>query len=278
MTEKIKVRNLEKKYDNFILGKNTFNIKKGFITGFIGKNGMGKTTTIKALLSLINYDGEILIDEKNIKNSNYIQNVGIIMDDSFLGKDWSIKLVNEAMKLGYENWNENLFFNYLKKFSIDTKKKVSELSRGMNIKLMLSIALSHNANLLILDEPTSGLDPSMRDELTDILKDFVENEENTVLFSTHITEDLEKISDYIIFIDNGKIIENCTKDEFLNKYLIIKGEKEKINFLSDFEILGKKINSISFEVLVKNIDKKVISDELIVEKPNINEIMVLFGR
>ena len=278
MTNKIEVKNLKKTYDNFVLGEDSFEIKKGFITGFIGKNGMGKTTTIKSLLSLINYEGEVFVDGEDARNLNYLQDVGIIMDDSFLSKDWKISLVNEAMKCGYENWKEEEFFEYVKKFGIEKDKKVRELSRGMKIKLMLSIALSHEANLLILDEPTSGLDPSMRDELTDILKDFVEDENNTVLFSTHITEDLDRIADYIIFIDQGKIVENSSKEDFLEKYLLLKGGEEDRELLKDFDLLGIKSSDTSFEALVKNIDREKIPDELIVEKPDISEILVLYGR
>ena len=278
MTNKIEVRNLKKTYDNFVLGENSFDIKKGFITGFIGKNGMGKTTTIKSLLSLINYDGEVFVDGEDARNLNYLQDVGIIMDDSFLSKDWKISMVNEAMKCGYENWQEEKFFDYIKKFGIEKDKKVKELSRGMKIKLMFSIALSHKANLLILDEPTSGLDPSMRDELTDMLKEFVEDENNTVLFSTHITEDLDRIADYIIFIDQGKIVENSSKEDFLEKYLVLKGGEEDRELLKDFDLLGIKSSDTSFEALVKNIDREKIPDELILEKPDINKILVLYGR
>ena len=278
MTNKIEVRNLKKSYDNFVLGENSLEIKKGFITGFIGKNGMGKTTTIKSLLSLINYEGEIFVEGKDVKDLGYLQDVGIIMDDSFLSKDWKITLVNEAMKCGYENWNEEKFFQYIENFGIEKDKKVKELSRGMKIKLMFSIALSHEANLLILDEPTSGLDPSMRDELTDMLKEFVEDENNTVLFSTHITEDLDRIADYIIFIDNGKIIDSCSKEEFLEKYLVLKGGSEDKGFLKDFEVLGIKANSTSFDALVKNVEKENIPEDLFVENPDINKILVLYGR
>ena len=278
MTNKIEVRNLKKTYDNFVLGENSFEIKKGFITGFIGKNGMGKTTTIKSLLSLINYHGEIFIDGEDAKNLNYLQDVGVIMDESFLAKDWKISMVNDAMKCGYENWDQEKFFTYIKNFGIEKNKKIRELSRGMKIKLMFSIALSHQANLLILDEPTSGLDPSMRDELTDMLKEFVEDENNTVLFSTHITEDLDRIADYIIFIDEGKIVEDSSKEDFLEKYFVLKGGEEDRDLLKDFDLLGIKASDTSFEALVKNIEIEKIPDELIVEKPDINKILVLYGR
>ena len=278
MTNKIEVKNLKKTYENFVLGEESFEIKKGYITGFIGKNGMGKTTTIKSLLSLINYEGEVFVDGEDSRNLNYLQDVGIIMDDSFLSKDWKISLVNDAMKCGYENWKEEKFFTYIKNFGIEKDKKVKELSRGMKIKLMLSIALSHEANLLILDEPTSGLDPSMRDELTDILKEFVEDENNTVLFSTHITEDLDRIADYIIFIDNGKVIDSCSKEEFLEKYLVLKGGAEDKDLLKEFDVLGIKSNSTTFDALVKNVTRENIPEDLFVEEPDINKILVLYGR
>lgn len=278
MINKIEVKNLKKNYGSFTLGPNSFGIKKGFITGFIGKNGMGKTTTIKSILSLINYEGEIFVDGKDARGLEYLQDVGIIMDDSFLSKDWNISLVNEAMKCGYKNWNEEKFFDYLNKFEIEKNKKVKELSRGMKIKLMFSIALSHDSNLLILDEPTSGLDPSMRDELTDILKEFVEDEKNTVLFSTHITEDLDRIADYIIFIDKGKIIDDCSKEEFEERYLVLKGGEEELKLLENFEVLGIKSSATYFEALVKNIKEGSIPEGIIVEKPDINKVLVLYGR
>lgn len=278
MINKIEVKNLKKNYGSFTLGPNSFGIKKGFITGFIGKNGMGKTTTIKSFLSLINYEGEIFVDGKDSKDLDYLQDVGIIMDDSFLSKDWNIYLVNEAMKCGYKNWNEEKFFEYLNQFEIEKNKKIKELSRGMKTKLMFSIALSHGANLLILDEPTSGLDPSMRDEFTDMLKEFVEDENNTVLFSTHITEDLDRIADYIIFIDRGKIIDDCSKEEFEERYFVLKGGEEDLKLLEKYEVLGIKSSSTYFEALVKNITEENISEGLIVEKPDINKVLVLYGR
>jgi len=275
---KVEVKNLYKEFDHFTLGENSFSIPKGYITGFIGKNGMGKTTTIKAILSLINYNGEIYVDDENIKSLDYLQDVGIIMDDSFLCKDWTLNLVNEAMSEGYKNWDESKFFNFLNDFGLERDSKVRDLSRGMNIKLMLSIALSHNANLLILDEPTSGLDPSMRDELADILQDFVSNEENTVLFSTHITQDLDRIADYIVFVDNGKIIFSDTKDAFQDKFLVVKGGLEDLKLLNDVKILGIKKNDNGFEALVDEGDFNVDSDEIIMENPNIDRVMVLYGR
>lgn len=277
MTDKIRAKGLSKNFDKFKLGPNDFAIKKGFVTGFIGKNGMGKTTTIKALLSLINYDGEIFLDDKKIEDLSYLQDVGLVMDDSFLGKDWTLDLVNKAMNVGYENWNEKSFYGYLDKFNLDRNKKVEELSRGMKIKLMLAIALSHQAKILILDEPTSGLDPAMRDELVDMILDFMEDEENTVLFSTHIIQDLDRIADYIVFIDEGQIVFEGLKDEFYDKFLLITGGLEDFEKIKNIKILGQKMTKVNFEALILREDYKE-NQNLVADVPTIDEIMIYYGR
>lgn len=277
MTDKIRAKGLSKTFDKFILGPNDFAIKKGFVTGFIGKNGMGKTTTIKALLSLINYEGEIFIDGKKINDLTYLQDVGLVMDDSFLGKDWSLDLVNKAMEVGYNNWDSKSYYAYLDKFALDREKKVEDLSRGMKIKLMLAIALSHKAKILILDEPTSGLDSAMRDELVDMILDFMEDPENTVLFSTHITQDLDRITDYIVFIDEGKIVFDGPKDEFYDKFLLIKGGLDDYQKIKNLKIYGQKKTKVNFEALILREDYRE-DENLLAEVPSIDQIMIYYGR
>lgn len=277
MTRKMRARGLSKNYEKFKLGPNDFAIKKGYVTGFIGKNGMGKTTTIKALLSLISYDGEIFLDDKKIEDLSYLQDVGLVMDDSFLGKDWTLDLVNDAMAVGYENWDSKSYYAYLDKFNLEREKKVEELSRGMKIKLMLAVALSHDAKILILDEPTSGLDPAMRDELVDIVLDFMENEDHSVLFSTHITQDLDRIADYIVFIDEGKIVFEGSKDELYNKFLLIKGGLDDYGKIQNLKILGQKMSKVNFEALILK-DDYIENESLVAEAPTIDDIMIYYGR
>lgn len=277
MTYKIMAKNLSKTYDKFKLGPNDFAIKKGFVTGFIGKNGMGKTTTIKALLSLINYDGEIFLDGKKINDLTYLQDVGLVMDDSFLGKDWTLDLVSEAMAIGYDRWDAKTYYEYLNKFGLEKEKKVCELSRGMKIKLMLAIALSHQAKILILDEPTSGLDPAMRDELVDMILDFMEDPDHTVLFSTHITQDLDRIADYIVFTDQGKIVFEGPKDEFYDKFLLIKGGLDDFEKIKNFKVYGQKKSKVNFEALVLREDYRE-DENLVAEVPSIDQIMIYYGR
>ena len=278
MKNKVEVKNLYKDFNHFTLGNLSFSIPCGYITGFIGKNGMGKTTTIKCLLSLIKHRGEICVDGKDIRHVDYLQDVGVIMDDSFLAKDWSLKLVNKAMKTGYRNWNEDLFFYHLNRFNLPIEVKVKELSRGMKIKLMLAIALSHKAKLLILDEPTSGLDPGMRDELTDMLQEYMEDENHTVLFSTHITSDLERIADYIIFINEGKIVAELSKEDFEEKFLIIKGGLDDFKMFDSKTILGYKKSAHSFEALVERESFLDQNSSFVIEVPDIEKVLVLYGR
>lgn len=277
MTEKMLAKNLAKTYEKFKLGPNDFAIKKGFVTGFIGKNGMGKTTTIKALLSLINYDGEIFMDGNKIEDLAYLQDVGLVMDDSFLGKDWTLDLVDQAMDIGYDRWDSKAYYEYINKFELEREKKVCELSRGMKIKLMLAVALSHQAKILILDEPTSGLDPAMRDELVDMILDFMEDPDHTVLFSTHITQDLDRIADYIVFIDQGKIVFEGSKDEFYDKFLLIKGGLDDYEKIKMLKIYGQKKSQYNFEALILREDYKE-DETLVAEVPTIDQIMIYYGR
>ena len=275
---KIEIKNLKKDYQNFALKNVNFSIPEGYVTGFIGRNGMGKTTTIKSILSLIQYQGDILSihDDKKTKLDN--QKIGVIMDDSFLAKDWNMELVNQAMKVGYDEWNENAYWNFLEKFNIDKKLKVKELSRGMKIKLMLSIALSHNAELLILDEPTSGLDPSMREEFVEVISDYMQDDNHTVLFSTHITQDLATIADYIVFIDKGEIVLALEKEEFINYFMILKCGLENQNILDSSAILGQKKTKYNIEYLVKRDAIQEIPNEYVEDEITIDKIMILYGR
>lgn len=275
---KIEIKNLNKDYQRFALKNVNFSIHEGYVTGFIGKNGMGKTTTIKSILSLIQYNGDVFSVKNDAKIELDNQKIGVIMDDSFLAKDWNMDLVNKAMMVGYDEWNEKSYWQFLDKFSIDKKLKVKELSRGMKIKLMLSIALSHNAELLILDEPTSGLDPSMREEFVEVISDYMQDERHTVLFSTHITQDLEVIADYIVFIDNGEIVLSLEKEEFINYFMILKCGLDNQNTIGESVVLGKKESKYNIEYLVKRDAINEIPEGYVEDQISIDKIMILYGR
>ncbi|NLN98270.1 MAG: ABC transporter ATP-binding protein [Eubacteriaceae bacterium] len=281
MNNRIEIKKLTKHYETFFLDDVSFKVPKGYITGFIGPNGSGKTTTIKSILSLIHqYKGTILYNGQDIcgENKSYVEDIGIVMDSTFLAKDWTIKNVERAMSVGYSNWDQHQFEDYLKVFEIDQTLKVKELSRGMNTKLMLAIAFSHQAKTLILDEPTSGLDPIIRDEFREILQAYVEDEEHTVLFSTHITQDLEAIADYIVFIQGGKIYFTGSVDDFLNRYVIVKAGLDEADTIEASAIIGSRQYHTRFEAMILREDLPKISDHWIVEKPTIDQIMVFHKR
>ena len=195
MNNVLEINNITKDYKKFKIDNISFNLPKGYIMGFIGANGAGKTTTIKLILNMIKRDsGEIKVfGLDNIREEERIkEQIGVVFDECYYLEDWTINDVEKAVSMFYKNWNSSIYEKYLKEFNLARDKKVKDLSRGMRMKLMIAVAFSHEAKLLILDEPTSGLDPVARDEFLDILRDYIEDEEKSVIFSSHITSDIEK--------------------------------------------------------------------------------------
>jgi ABC-2 type transport system ATP-binding protein len=237
----IRVQNLTKKYKSFTLDNVSFTIPKGICCGFVGPNGAGKTTTLKLLLEMIGKDGgEVEIIPK--------EDTSVLFDQPYFAEEWNVLDIEKAMKMFYKNWNSNLYHKYLKDFALEEDKKFREFSRGTKMKLGLAVCLSHEAKLLLLDEPTGGLDPVMREEVLDIMRDYLQDEDKTILFSTHITSDLENIADMIIYISGGKIHFAGDKDELLESYCLIKGgklpaEKQK-------HAIGLRTGSHGFECLI----------------------------
>lgn len=271
----LSVKNLCKRYEKFELSNVSFELPKGYIMGFIGANGAGKTTTIKSLLNLVKRDsGEITIFGKSISDSeNEIkQHIGFSSGSITFYSRKKVSSLIDVYKRFFTEWSDSTFFEYMKKFNIDTNKTVSQLSQGMQTKLSVAMALSHNAKLIILDEPTSGLDPIARVELLEILQSIVADGEHSILFSTHITSDLDKCADYILFIKEGKIIENATKDDLIDSYALVMG---KISELPSIEsrLVGVRPNAFGFQGLIKRADL-LPTDTLEVAKPNIEDIMV----
>ena len=281
MSNILQVQNLSKSYGTFALKDVSFEISEGYIMGFIGPNGAGKTTTIKSILNMVGFSsGEInvfgLDNRGNAEKIN--EQIGVVMDSPFYVDDWTAKEVEGAVSPFYSRWSGDRYAPLLKKFDIDKKKKIKELSRGMRVKLMLAVALSHDAKLLILDEPTSGLDPVARDELCDLLGEFVEDESRSVLFSTHITSDLEKIADFITFILNGEIVFSGVKEELLGKYALVKGDIEDLDEEQERLIIGMRRHGGSFDGMagIENIGK--LSKSLLIEAINLEEIIIFMNR
>lgn len=279
----LEIKNLSKKYDNFLLKNISFNLPKGYIMGFIGPNGAGKSTTIKLIMNLIQKNsGEIKVfGLDNIKNEIEIKNrIGFVYDENHFYEELTVDEIVRFISPYYRNWDNKLFNRYICEYKLPTKAKIKTLSKGMKMKLSLAIALSHNAELLIMDEPTSGLDPLVRSELLEILGDIIQDENKAVFFSTHITSDLDKIADYITFINEGSIVLQDTKENILDNYRLIKGDKQFLNNELNNLLVGVKENKYGFEGLIKNTDLEhtVIKEQLLIEIPSLEDIMLFTVR
>lgn len=280
MKNAIEIKDLVKKYDNnFKLGPININIPSGCIIGLIGENGAGKTTLIKSILNIINMDnGSINIFNKNIKENESIikENIGVVLDDMFFPEILNAKDLNSIMKNIYKTWDQELYKKYLKDFNLPNDKKIKDLSKGMRKKLEIATALSHKPKLLILDEPTSGLDPVVRSEVLEIFLKFIEDEDHTILLSTHITSDLEHISDEIIFIDKGNVILQDNRDELLDNYGILKCDIEDFSKISESDIIRYKKTKYNYEILIKDKNKLAKKyKDFIIDKITLEDLMVL---
>lgn len=280
MTNIIEIKNLVKKYDNkFTLGSINLEIPSGVIVGLIGENGAGKTTLIKSILNILKIDeGNIKIFNKDFnKEENTIkEDIGVVLDNMFFPEILTPKDINIVMKDIYKKWDEELFKKYLNDFGLNINKQIKTMSKGMRKKLEIATSLSHHPKLLILDEPTSGLDPVVRNEVLDIFLDFIQDEEHTILLSTHITSDLEHIADKIIFINKGKILLDKNRDDLLDNYGILKCNIDSFDTISKEDIIVYKKNKYNYEILVDNISKiKKKYKNCIVDKITLEELMVL---
>lgn len=276
----IEIKNVTKKYDGFLLDKISFDVPAGSIVGLIGENGAGKTTTIKSILNIIKSEGTVKIFNKDInQNEKEIkQNIGVVLEDSFLSTYLTPKYINSVMKEFYKNWDEEKYNKLLKQFGLPSDKLIKDFSSGMKMKLKIATAISHHPKLLILDEPTSGLDPVVRSEILDIFRKYIEeDEERSILLSTHITTDLEHISDYIVFIDKGKIVLNVPTLELLEEYGVAKCTKEEFSKINEKDYVSYKKGKYQYEVLTndKNTFKKKYGITSI-DKPSIDDIMLFY--
>ncbi len=271
----LKIKNLNKSYETFKLYNVNLEIKKGYIMGFIGENGAGKTTMLKTMLNIVKKDsGKVEIFGKNIDEHEIAikQEIAFMSGDSQFYPKKKLSIITKTFKRFYENWDDEIYQKYLELFKLDENKKISELSQGMRIKYSIALALSHQAKFLILDEPTSGLDPVARDMLLDIFRNIIEDGEHTILFSTHITSDLEKCADYITFIKEGKIIGSDEKDAFLESYRLVSGDVNQLDEIKEALISYKK-NSFGFTGLIKTKDINKTS-ELSLSIPTLEDVMV----
>ena len=285
-TMALAVTGVTKHYDSgFALDDVTFDLPKGYIMGLIGPNGAGKSTLIKLILNMIRRGhGSIqvlgldnIIEEEAVK-----EQLGVVFNSSYLYEQWKVSKVERIVAPLYPAWNGERYRRYLDDFGLggaqNGKKKIKDLSRGMQMKLMLAIALSHDAKLLILDEPTSGLDVLARDELMDMLHAYIEDGEHSVLFSTHITADLERAADFITYITGGRLYYTGPKDEFEESFRIVKGGPDELAQLPAGVVLGSHTYQTGFDALVRSDSLGTVSAavaDIVVEPASIDDIIRL---
>jgi len=278
MDNALQIKNLTKNYGDFKLDNLSLTLGQGYVLGFIGPNGAGKTTTIKLIMNLIKRDaGEVQVfGWDNIKDEILVkQNIGFVYEDCYYYEELTGRDMAKIVSRLYPRWDQAAFENYLKEFALPAGKRIKALSRGMRMKLSLAIALSHQARLLIMDEPTSGLDPVFRSELLDILRSYL-TEDRSILFSTHVTSDLDKIADSIALINNGRLAFCKSREDLLEEYALIKGERKQLDQSLKEYLVGFRESSFGFEALTNNpaAVRRGWGDSLLVERASLEEIML----
>ena len=282
MENSITVRGLEKHYAGFSLRNVNFSVPQGSIVGFIGENGAGKTTTLKAILGLIHADaGEITVLGQPVTRKSHAANahVGVVMEGSFFSSTFTTAEVAGVMRLVHPAWDGALYAQLCRRFSLPEKKPYKEFSRGMRVKLTFAAALAHRPQLLVLDEATSGLDPVVRSEMLDLFLEFIQDEQHSILLSSHITSDLERVADYIVFIHEGRIVFELPKDELLEKFAVVKCPRGGQNALAAAHILGVQESRFDTQVLVDNAPEvRRANPGAVLEPACIDDIMTFFAK
>lgn len=274
----LELKNVTKTYDGFLLDHLNLSLPSGYIMGLIGENGAGKSTSIKLILDLISREeGSItILGEDNQTGLGRVkENLGVVLDESCFPENMSGEDVSRIQHHIYRSWDQKLFFSYLNRFSIPNKKKIKEYSHGMKRKLAIAVALSHDAKLLLLDEATSGLDPVARDEILDVFLEFIQAEDRSILLSSHIISDMEKVCDYVAFLHKGKLIFSETKDELYDQFGLIRCSFEEWEGINQAAIRGYRKNAFGVEALVY---KNRVPNSQTVERASIEEIMLFHVR
>ena len=275
----LEIKNLNKNLKGFSLKNISLELPKGYILGYIGQNGAGKTTTIKLIMNQLKRNsGEIRVFGKEYEDdeAGYKDMIGFIGDECYFPTCFTLKDIINTLNDFYSSFDEAKFKEYVEKWGLPYKKKIKEFSKGMKAKLSFASVLSRDTKLLLLDEPTSGLDPVVRSEVLEILQEYISDGERSVIFSTHIMSDLEKITDYLYFINNGEKVFYDTTENVLENHLVVKGGTEDLKAEVKEKLIGYKSSHIGFEGLIYSKDKKYLDENLLFEKPSMDDIVVFY--
>ena len=278
----LEVNHLTKSYKDFQIKDINIKIPKGTILGLIGENGAGKSTIINTILNIARKDaGEIKIFNQDVYKFERAvkEDIAVIFDECHFNPYFKVKVIGKMMSKIYKNWDHETYLSYLEKFNLPKDKKIKDFSKGMKMKLSFAVAFSHHPKLLILDEATSGLDPIVRDEILEILKDFIMDDERAVLISSHITSDLDKIADYISFIHEGELLFTKTYEDIQDNYGILRCGKELFDALDKNEIVTYKKETFEYQVLIDNRQEfSKIYQDAVIEKADIEALMLFYIR
>ena len=277
----LELENISKSFpkSNFLLDKLSFSLPYGTILGFVGENGAGKTTTIGCILNTVIKDSgtvRLFGQEMQDRDTKLREKIGVVYDgDNFPGF-WTAKQLSQVMRGFYRHWDNTLFQKYLTDFGLPEKQQIKHFSRGMTMKLAIAAALSHHPQLLVLDEATSGLDPVVRDEMLDVFLDFVQEENHSILLSSHITSDLEKVADYIAFIHNGRLVLTASKDDLIYHYAVLRCKESQFQAIDRADMIAFRKRDFQIDVLVPDgkEDRKKYKD-IVADHVSIDEIMLL---
>ena len=276
----IAIKGVTKRYDGFTLDNISFDVPKGCIMGFIGQNGAGKTTTINSLLNILKWDsGEIRLLGKEMPEHEYEvkEEIAAIFDVIPFNDDLSAKQLNRIMRGIWKQWDEETFMSYLERFQLPYKKKFGQFSKGMKMKLQIAAGLSHKAKLLIMDEATTGLDPVVRNEILDIFLEYLQDEDNSILMSSHITSDLEKIADRVTFIDKGKLLLTGIKDEILDNHGLVKVSKKDFKEFEREDYISARVTDFGVDIMVSDRSKTAKKySGAVIDKTTLEEIMLFY--
>ncbi|HLS23805.1 MAG TPA: ABC transporter ATP-binding protein [Pseudogracilibacillus sp.] len=278
MEQVVTMEGVSKRFKGFTLNNIDLQVRKGFITGFIGANGAGKSTTIKLMMNLLKPDqGEIEVFGMNYesKEKEIKQRIGFVHDTNVFYDGLNLKDIRRIVSPAYYNWNNNVFNEYIERFELPLNRPLKRFSKGMQMKASLAVALAHEPELIIMDEPTSGLDPIFRRELMDLLQELMTNEERTIFFSTHITSDLERVSDYVAFIHQGEMVFHYPTDQIEERYKLVKGSVDLLDSDTEQAFIHVRSNASGFEALTEDeaVVREIFGDSVVVEPASLEAIM-----